>query len=58
MKYILMVFLYNYSTSQKTNIDLNKIKNLQNGLNNLSVVFYDKTKKTFSTSFNYFEEQQ
>ncbi len=55
--YINGVFV-NYSTSQKTNIDLNKIKNLQNGLNNLSVVFYDKTKKTFSTSFNYFEEQQ
>ncbi len=55
--YINGIFV-NYSTSQKTNINLNKIKNIRKGRNNISVVFYEKTKKTFSTYFNYFEEQQ
>ena len=55
--YINNVFI-DYSTTKNISIDLNNIKNLKEGQNTVSVIFYNKDKKSFSTTFNYSEEQQ
>ena len=52
------MFFIDYSTTKNISIDLNNIKNLKEGQNTVSVIFYNKDKKSFSTTFNYSEEQQ